>query len=45
MVKPTRHKATIYARCPSCGLAFSYVKQSQQNLLNGPRAILFGAVI
>jgi len=27
------------------GLAFSHVKQIQQNFLNGPRAILFGAVI
>jgi len=27
------------------GLTFNYVKQSQQNLLNGLRAILFGAVI
>jgi hypothetical protein len=27
------------------GLAFNHVKQSQQNLLNGPRAILFGAMI
>jgi hypothetical protein len=27
------------------GLAFNYVKQSQQNLFNGLRAILFGAVI
>jgi hypothetical protein len=27
------------------GLAFNHVKQSQQNLLNVPRAILFGAVI
>jgi hypothetical protein len=27
------------------GLTFNNVKQSQQNFLNGSRAILFGAVI